>query len=39
MKFYPYEKCGGGGERTSFSHAECGGGGTKSLGLVFYAVA
>ena len=29
MKFYPYEKKGGG----SFSHAE--GGGTKSFGVVF----
>ena len=35
MKFYPYEKGGGGGK--SFSHAE--GGGTKSCGVVFYAVA
>ena len=32
MKFYPYEKGGGGGK--SFSHAE-GGGGTKSLGVIF----
>ena len=30
MKFYPYEKGGGG----SFSHAE-GGGGTKSFGVDF----
>ena len=30
MKFYPYEKGGGG---KSFSHAE--GGGTKSFGVVF----
>ena len=31
MKFYPYEKWGGGGK--SFSHAE-GGGGTKGFGVV-----
>ena len=31
MKFYPYEKGGGG---KSFSHAE-GGGGTKNCGVVF----
>ena len=32
MKFYPYEKGGGGGK--GFIHAE-GGGGTKSFGVVF----
>ena len=32
MKFYPYEK--GGGGRKSLSHAK-GGGGTKSFGVVF----
>ena len=32
MKFYPYEKGGGGGK--SFSHAEGGGGGTQSFGIV-----
>ena len=31
MKFYPYEKRGGG---KTFSHAE-GGGGTNSFGVVF----
>ena len=31
MKFYPYEKCGGGGQQ-SFSHAE--GGAQNVLGLV-----
>ena len=32
MKFYPYER-GGGGNR--FSYAEGGGGGTNSFGVVF----
>ena len=33
MKFYPYEKGGGGESRKSFSHAEGGGGGHKQSGV------